>query len=289
MTDNSIDIAFEKAFEMLNDAQKSAVIDFEGPMMVIAGPGTGKTQLLAIRIGFILKNTDAQAHNILALTYTDAGAIAMRQRLLKFIGSDAYRVNIFTFHAFCAAVIRDNVEYFGGYRNLQAISDLEMDEVLRGIIDTFSYDHLLKRLSGNIYYDRSRLKNLFDTMKKEAWSKVEIEQAVQDQLEAFKADENNYYKRKSGNFNKGDLKINAYKKEEKKFVELLAGVEEFEQYENRLAAMERFDYNDMILWVINAFEKHPNLLLDYQERYQYMLVDEYQDTNGSQNDLLFLG
>ncbi|MDA9774547.1 ATP-dependent helicase, partial [Saprospiraceae bacterium] len=280
--------AFDNAFDMLNDSQRKAVVNFEGPLMVIAGPGTGKTQLLAIRIGYILRNTDAQAHNIIALTYTDAGAIAMRQRLLKFIGPDAYRVNIFTFHAFCSSVIRDNVEYFGGYRNLQAISELEMDEVLRGIIDSFDYNHLLKRLSGNIYFDRTRLKNLFDTIKKEAWTKEEIKEAVAEELKEFKEDENNYYKKKTKFFNKGDFKINAYKKVEKTYVELLAGVDEFDQYDKLLGEMERFDYNDMILWVINAFQKNESLLLDYQERYQYFLVDEYQDTNGSQNDLLFL-
>lgn len=286
--DVNIDQAFNAAFNELNESQRRAVEKFEGPLMVIAGPGTGKTQLLAIRIGYILRNTDAQAHNILALTYTDAGAIAMRQRLLKFIGPDAYRVNIYTFHAFCAAVIRDNSEYFGGYRNLQTISDLEMDELLRSIIDSFSYDHLLKRLSGNIYYDRTRLKSLFDIIKKEAWTKDEIKEAVQNELEDFKNDEKNYYSRKTKYFNKGDLKINDYKKLEKKYNELLAGVDEFEQYDIRLAKMERFDYNDMILWVIKAFKNNSNLLLDYQERYQYFLVDEYQDTNGSQNDLLFL-
>ena len=279
---------FDKAFETLNEQQKKAVVNFEGPLMVIAGPGTGKTQLLAIRIGYILKNSDAQAHNILALTYTDAGAIAMRQRLLKFIGPDAYKVNIYTFHAFCANVIKENVEYFGGYRNLQAVSELELDEIIRAIIDSFDYNHVLKRLSGNIYFDRNRLKNLFDTIKKEAWTIQEIKDAVAHEFELFRKDENNYYKRKSGNFNKGDLKINDLKKLEKKYNELIAGLDEFEQYNNRMSEMERFDYNDMILWVIDAFSKYPDLLLDYQERYQYFLVDEYQDTNGSQNDLLFL-
>ena len=286
--DKTFTESFDKAFKMLNPKQKDAVIDFEGPMMVVAGPGTGKTQLLAIRIGYILKNTDAQAHNILALTYTEAGAIAMRQRLLKFIGPDAYKVNIFTFHAFCASVIRDNVEYFGGFRNLQAVSELEMDEVLRGIIDSFDYDHLLKRLSGNIYYDRSRLKNLFSTMKQEGWSKQDIADAIEHEFEVFKEDENNYYKRNGRGYKKGDLKVNDLEKLKKKFKELFAGVEEFEQYKDRLAQMERFDYNDMILWVIDVFRNHEEVLLDYQERYQYFLVDEYQDTNGSQNDLLFL-
>src|SRR5687767_12029240 len=92
---------FKEQYEKLNTEQRKAVDSIEGPVMVIAGPGTGKTQILAARIGKILLETDVLPHNILCLTYTDAGVVAMRRRLLKFIGADAYRVNIFTFHAFC--------------------------------------------------------------------------------------------------------------------------------------------------------------------------------------------
>jgi DNA helicase-2/ATP-dependent DNA helicase PcrA len=77
--------------------------------MVIAGPGTGKTQILAIRIGKILLETDTRPENILCMTYTDSGAIAMRKRLIKMIGPDAYKVNIHTYHSFCNQVIQDNI------------------------------------------------------------------------------------------------------------------------------------------------------------------------------------
>lgn len=286
-SNQSYDAAFDNAFEKLNEQQKKAVEHIDGPLMVIAGPGTGKTQLLAIRIGYILKNTDQQAQNILALTYTDAGAVAMRQRLLQFIGPDAYKVGIYTFHAFCSGVIRDNVEYFGGYRNLQPVSELELEDILRRIIDEFDYDHPLKKLSGNVYYESKRLKNLFSTIKQESWTKEEIHKAVEQDFEDFKEDPNNYYKRRTKDFEKGDLKINAWRKKEEKFDLLLAGVGELDKYNQYLLEMGRFDYNDMILWVIDAFHKSPDLLSDYQERFQYILVDEYQDTNGSQNELLF--
>src|SRR5215510_16183509 len=90
---------FNEEFEKLNAQQQLAVNTIEGPVMVIAGPGTGKTQILASRIGKILLDTDAQPENILCLTYTDAGVVAMRKRLLHFIGPAAYKVNIYTFHA----------------------------------------------------------------------------------------------------------------------------------------------------------------------------------------------
>ena len=90
---------FKDEYAKLNREQQWAVDSIEGPVMVIAGPGTGKTQILAARIGKILLDTDADPSNILCLTYTDAGVVAMRRRLQEFIGPDAYKVNIYTFHA----------------------------------------------------------------------------------------------------------------------------------------------------------------------------------------------
>ena len=103
---------FREEYERLNEKQKLAVDHIEGPVMVIAGPGTGKTQILASRIGKILLETDALPQNILCLTYTDAGVVAMRKRLLDFIGPDAYKVNLYTFHAFCNDIIQENLSLF---------------------------------------------------------------------------------------------------------------------------------------------------------------------------------
>ena len=103
---------FTEEYEKLNEQQRLAVDTIDGPVMVIAGPGTGKTQILASRIGKILLTTDTLPDNILCLTYTDAGVVAMRKRLLQFIGPDAYKVNICTFHAFCNEVIQENLAYF---------------------------------------------------------------------------------------------------------------------------------------------------------------------------------
>src|SRR5438046_2994063 len=115
---------FRKVYEDLNNEQRLAVDTIEGPVMVIAGPGTGKTQILSARIGKILLETDTSPQNILCLTYTDAGVIAMRKRLLGFIGPDAYKVNICTFHAFCNDVIQDNLSLFEK-NTMDPVSDLE--------------------------------------------------------------------------------------------------------------------------------------------------------------------
>ena len=281
--------AYGEAIKELNDEQKIAVENIEGPVMVIAGPGTGKTQVMAARIGNILKKTDSQPGNILCLTYTDAATIAMRKRLIQFIGPTAYNIHIYTFHAFCNSIIQDNLKYFGGYRELQPLTELEKIEVLEDMIDNLSKDHVLKRLTGDRYYERTRLDGLFSLMKKENWSPDFLINRVNQYLAELPFDERFLYKRNtpSKGKKKGDVKDHDVKKEVDKMELLKAGARLFIEYNQRLNKLQRYDYFDMITWVINAFDKNSNLLRDYQERFQYILVDEYQDTNGAQNDLLY--
>ena len=105
----------------LNKAQQLAVNTIDGAVMVVAGPGTGKTQVLAVRIANILQHTDSQPDNILCLTFTEAATVALRNRLYQFIGSAAHRVNIYTYHAFCNMVIQENKGHFG-YQDLDLAS-----------------------------------------------------------------------------------------------------------------------------------------------------------------------
>src|SRR5450631_4758895 len=160
---------FNNLYEALNPEQKLAVDTIEGPVLVIAGPGTGKTQILGARIGRILLDTDTDPSNILCLTYTDAGAIAMRHRLISFIGPDAYKVNIYTFHAFCNDVIQDNLALFE--KNvLDPISELEQIQLLRELVDDFPQKHPLKRYRSDAYYEVKNLRSLFSSMKREGYT-----------------------------------------------------------------------------------------------------------------------
>ena len=104
---------FTELYNHLNRGQKQAVDAINGPVMVIAGPGTGKTQILATRILNILRKTDTNPKNILCLTYTEAGATAMRQRLSKFMGTESYKINIYTFHGLCNKLISDRQDLYG--------------------------------------------------------------------------------------------------------------------------------------------------------------------------------
>lgn len=278
---------FREEYERLNEQQRIAVNTIEGPVMVIAGPGTGKTQILASRIGKILLETDALPENILCLTYTDAGVVAMRKRLLQFIGPDAYKVNIYTFHAFCNDVIQENLSLFEKTA-LDPVSDLEKIELFKQLIDSFPKGHLLKRYRGDVYFEVNNLQSLFSTMKKEGWTAAFISQKIDEYLADLPTRDEFIYKRKYKEFNAGDLKKDKIEEEKEKMEKLRAAVNEFDRFQQLLRKRNRYDFDDMINWVIKAFEENKNLLANYQERYQYILVDEYQDTSGTQNRLVEL-
>lgn len=281
--------AFEQAFNTLNPAQREAVINIENPVMVIAGPGTGKTQILAARIGYILKNTDTQPGNILCLTFTDAGVLAMRKRLFSFIGSAAYQVSIHTFHSFAHKVISDNLDYFG-LRSLEPVDDIEKSEVLRELIDGLPFGHPLRRTKGDLYYEEYRMARLFDLMKQENLSSENLKQHVQNHLDALHLDEDMYYKVSNSRygFKKGDFKQKAFDEMVEKFKKTLAAAELYEAYNEKLLKRNRYEFNDMILWCLRAFQENEALLQQYQERFNYYLVDEFQDNSGSQSELLHL-
>jgi DNA helicase II / ATP-dependent DNA helicase PcrA len=283
------DLQFQKELEKLNIAQKQAVFHTEGPVLVIAGPGTGKTQILSARIGYILssKNIQVAPHNILCLTYTDAGVIAMRNRLLKFIGPDAYRVHIHTFHSFCNQVIQYNMDYFG-IRELQPISELETIELFHELIDGFPAGSPLKRYSGEVYHDMNRLKALFSAMKTESWSPEFIAEQVDRYIKDLPTMDKFIYKRATAKNKKGDAKVKLIEEETERVLKTKAAALEFHNFNKLMKKKGRYDFDDMILWVLDAFRNNEALRLRYQEQYLYFLVDEYQDTNGAQNEILNL-
>ncbi len=278
---------FNKEYERLNEQQKNAVDTIEGPVMVIAGPGTGKTQILSARIGKILLDTDTQPQNILCLTYTDAGVIAMRKRILEFIGADAYKVNIYTFHAFCNDVIQDNLGLFEKTA-LDPVSDLQRIDLFKQLIDSFPKNHPLKRYRGDVYYEINNLQSLFSTMKREGWSPAFINERVDAYIKSLPERSEYVAKRATVNFKKGDVRTDKIEEETEKMERLRAAVNEFDTFQQLMRKNNLYDFDDMINWVIKAFEENPNLLLRYQEQFLYILVDEYQDTSGTQNRLVEL-
>jgi len=278
---------FRDEYRKLNEEQRLAVDSIEGPVMVIAGPGTGKTQILAARIGKILLETDTAPGNILCLTYTDAGAIAMRRRLLSFIGPDAYKVHIHTFHSFCNDIIQENLPLFEK-TVLDPISELERIQLFKVLIDGWPKNHPLKRYRGDVYFEMGNLQNLFSTMKREGWAPEFIGERIDKYLDELPTRDEFIAKRATKEFKKGDVRTDKIAEEKERMDKLRAAVGEFQPFQELMRRRNRYDFDDMINWVIRAFEENKNLLATYQERYQYILVDEYQDTSGSQNRLVSL-
>src|SRR5215210_5087046 len=212
---------FTEEYQKLNTEQRKAVDTIEGPVMVIAGPGTGKTQILSARIGKILLETDTRPDNILCLTYTEAGVIAMRKRLLSFIGPDAYRVNIFTFHAFCNDVIQENLSLFEK-TSMDPISDLEKIQLFKTLIDQFPKNHPLKRYRGDVYYEIRNLQHLFGAMKRAGWTPEYLNKKIDDYINDLPNRDEYMCKRATGKFRKGDLRTDKIEEEKEKMERLRA-------------------------------------------------------------------
>ncbi len=273
-------------YNKLNTRQKQAVDKIYGPVMVIAGPGTGKTEVLSMRIAALIRSeAQVQPHEILCLTYTDEATNSMRRRLVQIIGPAAHKVNIYTFHAFCNNIIQNNSEYFS-MRTLQPITDLERTDLLYKILEDLPSGHPLRKLSGNIYYDAGKLSKLFDIMKREYLTADGISASIDEYLASLPEREEYVYKRNGATFKKGDLKQSAIDEENKKMETTRAAARLFDIYTSRMKESGWYDFNDMILWVLEAFGKYPWMLQSYQERFQFILVDEFQDTNGAQNELI---
>src|ERR1700743_989822 len=160
--------------------------------------------------------------------------------------------------------------------------------LFRELIDDFPNDHVLKRFTGEVYYDVPRLRELFSTMKKEDWNKDTISAAINDYLTDIHLREGFFYKRANATkgIKVGDPHHDKIEKARDAMAKLLGAVSEYENFDKKMKDRSRYDYDDMIMWVLKAFRENEEMLRRYQERYQYILVDEFQDTSGSQNELL---
>ncbi len=277
--------AFRAFLEGLNPAQSRAVQATEGPVLVIAGPGTGKTHILTARIGKILLDTDTRPQNILCLTFTDAAVSAMRQRLLERIGPEAHRVPIFTFHAFCNRVIQENLDYFSR-ADIEPVSDLERIEIVRELLSKLPPEHPLRDGQTSTFQFESHLRDLFSTMKKEGWTPGFVIKKIETFLEELPQNPDYVYQRNNKYGQKGEPKLAQVAAITERLHRLRSAADLYPKYLAAMTRAGRYEYEDMLLWVIRAFERNEALLRTYQERYQYLMVDEYQDTNGAQNNLL---
>jgi DNA helicase II / ATP-dependent DNA helicase PcrA len=272
---------FTQAYSMLNKAQKKAVDTIEGPVMVIAGPGTGKTQILALRIANILKQTDVMSENILALTFTESGARAMKERLRSYIGSAAYRVPVYTFHGFAQRLIAEYPDSFTRIIGSRPASDLEKIELLEIILEGGAFT-LLRPIGDPSYYVKP-LMHMIAELKQEYITPARLAEIVTKQIEGLRDIEKIHQK----GAHKGKIR-SEYTKYEKMLVKNQELLAVFQQYEALLRERRLYDFEDMIIEAVAALSSDIGMLRDLQELYQYVLADEHQDVNGSQNKILEL-
>ncbi len=271
---------FQRQYDSLNPAQKEAVDAVEGAVMVVAGPGTGKTKTLTIRIANILLKTQINPENILALTFTEAAAYEMRKRLLGIIGQDAYRVEITTFHSFCNNFIRSHQEEFSEIIASDSINEIEQIQILENIIKKLSLEHI-KPLGDLTHYVKPALAAI-NSLKME---KVLPDEFMSGLLQMEQEIQNNEDLLNTKGKYKGEIK-SKYKKVFKNIEKNKELVQVYEAYQKKLREQKKYDYSDMLLEVLRQLENHAYLLQYLQERFQYFLVDEHQDTNSAQNILV---
>ncbi len=277
----------DKHFEILNslnEQQRKAVEQTDRPVMVIAGPGTGKTQLVAARVLYLLTQTDSTPQSILCLTFTDAGVTSLKKRLRKLLGTTAHLVTVSTFHSFCGKVIRENPAIFA-----QAES-LPLDDIAKADImsDVLKLHPEVARQYGRFNPESmtSTLSDLFKTMKSELWEYEHIKMAAEFEIESLPHNPNYQYQQNRKPNKKGDPKLSEIKKQTDRLNRTVALASMYDTYQDLLKKRGYFEYADMIRLVIDAFSSNEWLLRRYQEQYLDIIVDEYQDTNGSQNKIV---
>ncbi len=329
---------FEERYQALNEEQKRAVDTIEGPLLVVAGPGSGKTELLSLRVGNILQKADVAPHNILCLTFTENGALNMRERLASLIGPAAYRVSIFTFHAFCNHIIARHPEYFWSQATFSQATDVTRAEImetlfaslphghplasyhpekgfvyLRDVIDRIKHvksygytaDEYLEVVKG-LQQEYSAINSMLSVWPARLSAKsLEPLYALRDDLTQSGTTTSTYlastltnaiadtealgkteplgsWKAKYLVATDDGLVLKDYHNKEK----ILAVAELYKKYSDLMYAQALYDYDDMIIEVAHALRDNVTLRTILEEQYQYILVDEFQDTNEAQMSLV---
>lgn len=275
----SFEQKFQAELARLNPDQRTAVDTLEGPVMVFAGPGTGKTQILTLRLANIIHQGLAEPAQILALTFTTAAAGNMRARLGKMIGHAGLGVSFFTFHEFCQTIISEHPEAFPFGEHAQPLSDLERLELFQTIIDEVMPPTM--RRPGAPYHYLEAMATAIQNLKQEYITPQRYRELVNQEKERIDQLISAEMTRKRPR--KGMLAT--WRTQLAKQTEL---ADLYDCYTQKMRQRQRYDYADMILETVQVFQNQPDILAQVQEQFQYILVDEYQDTNNAQNTILDL-
>ncbi len=232
----------QDVLEGLNDKQYEAVVNTEGPCLVIAGAGSGKTKVLTHKIAYLIGNKGVKPWNILAITFTNKAANEMKERIANIVGDDAKDIWMGTFHSICVRILRKFIDRIGFDSSFIIFDTSDQKTLVKGCLKDLAIDDKL-------FNDRAVLS--------------EISNAKNEML-----DPDQYAVRANGDFRK----------------EKIATV--YELYQKRLKENNAVDFDDIINYAIKILEENPDILEYYSNKFQYVLVDEYQDTNKSQFTLV---
>ena len=277
------DKAFEKAFAELNTAQKEAVEAIYGPVMVIAGPGTGKTQILAVRIANILKTLpDTKPDEIVALTYTESAVASMRTRLAGLIGASAYRVRIHTFHGFARLILEMRPDLFPRTATGTQLSEVSSIALMENLLDAGTYTRI--RNPKDPYRLAKNLVNFLSNLKREYYTPEAYRAELTEQLTRVLEDpERINEKGKYAGKEKG-----TFKTKREKIEKHLEVADLYARYVHTLEEKNLYDYEDLIGEAVRGLETNEDFRYEVGERMQFVLADEHQDANPAQNKLLEL-
>ena len=228
--------------EGLNDKQKEAVLQTEGPCLVIAGAGSGKTKVLTHKIAYLIEEKNISPWNILAITFTNKAANEMKERITKLIGENANNMWIGTFHSICVRILRKYIDRIGFNSDFVIFDTSDQRTLIKQCIKQMNLDD-------KIFTDRSVL--------------AEISNAKNEMLTPMQY----------------DLRTNGEIRKQK-----IAGV--YEIYQRKLKENNALDFDDIINSTIQILTENPDVLEYYSEKFKYVLVDEYQDTNKAQFTLI---
>lgn len=229
--------------DFLNPSQKEAVLMSDGPVMILAGAGSGKTRTLVARIQYLLEEKNVSPFHVLAVTFSNKAAREMRERLAHNSQINVGALQVTTFHAFCAKVLRMEATYLGLSKNFTIYDDSESQSVIKAIMSKRGINQ--KEVSPYTlaaYIDGLKNLGFYVGLAKNA----EVEKYAED----------------------------------KRFFEI------FMEYEAELHRSNAVDFGGLITGVLNLFKNYPEVLKKYQQKYKFVLVDEYQDTNRAQFDLV---
>ncbi|RKW20744.1 ATP-dependent helicase [Candidatus Gracilibacteria bacterium] len=274
---------FEKEYNFLNKEQKEAVDKIYGQIMVVAGPGTGKTQIIGLRTANIILKTGVNPENILITTFTDAGVIAIRKRLTKFLGHEAYKVGVSTIHSFSQDVIKTFPEKFIEQKTGTAIDTVDALEILKKILDDLIEKKEIQELTSDYdkYYYLRTIESKISVLKNEGTSPETFKIAIDKQ----QID----YEEELSQIKPTLKKYETTKQKQEKHIKKLEELRKiFIEYKKYLNDRELYDFNDMINFVLEKFKEDEELKNYYAEKYQFIMIDEFQDTNNAQNQIIDL-